>query len=143
MAVTVQRTVVVVAAAAVIWLGFASLDHDQRCATASYRAYAVFLGASARDLEATVRQLEANCSGADELSASVSALLRAGRDDQALRVAHEATRREPSNYVAWLALAAALQPRDASAAARARDRAHALNPRYAPARPGAPRGGGP
>jgi hypothetical protein len=137
------RVAVALAGAAVIVLGVTHLHDDERCHAASGRAFAVFVGARRDSLPRDVREIERRCAGAGQLAASVSALKRAGLEDDALLAARESIRRAPDDYATWLALSIALESRDPAGAARALARAHALNPRYVPASARPAPGGGP
>jgi predicted Zn-dependent protease len=71
-----------------------------------------------------------HCAGALPLARASAALLRAGRPAEAQRLAEAAARRQPDDYVGWVALAGVRAARgDAAGAQRARARARALNPR--------------
>ncbi len=77
----------------------------------------------------SVGALLAHCEGALPLATGSVALLRAGRTADAARLADAAVRRQPEDYVAWLALAGVRATAgDEAGADRARDRARALNP---------------
>jgi predicted Zn-dependent protease len=70
-----------------------------------------------------------DCKGALPLATGSVALLRAGRTADAGRLADAAARRQPDDYVSWLALASVRTARgDEAGAARARERARELNP---------------
>jgi hypothetical protein len=100
---------------------------------------------------AQVRTVQDRCGDGSDLAAASGALAGARRVAAATQLARTATRREPDNFNAWVALMQALSAggdRDgATAAAR---RAEALNPRWrppaqAPASPSSPKpaaGGG-
>ena len=77
----------------------------------------------------SVDALVAECHGALPLATGSIALLRAGRIEEARRLAEAAARRQPGDYVSWLALAGVRAAAgDRAGAARARERARALNP---------------
>jgi hypothetical protein len=77
----------------------------------------------------SVDALLADCHGALPLATGSVALVRAGRLEDAGRLADAAARRQPDDYVSWLAVAGVRAARgDDAGAARARDRAKELNP---------------
>jgi Tetratricopeptide repeat len=77
----------------------------------------------------SVDALLADCRGALPLATGSVALLRAGHEDDARRLAEAAARRQPDDYVAWLALAGVRAAAgDRAGAARARAQARQLNP---------------
>jgi hypothetical protein len=78
-----------------------------------------------KPLEESIETLEAACSGSEPLTRAAAGLGYFGRDEQVLRVAREAVRREPANYRAW---AMRWQAARAGEAREALQRAHDLNP---------------
>jgi predicted Zn-dependent protease len=77
----------------------------------------------------SVRALLDDCEGALPLATGSVALLRAGRPADAARLADAAARRQPDDYVSWLAVAGVRAAQgDEAGAARARERARQLNP---------------
>jgi predicted Zn-dependent protease len=85
--------------------------------------------AAQEDPAGSVDALLADCRGALPLATASVALVRAGRDGDARRLAEAAARRQPDDYVAWLALAGVRAAAgDDAGAARARERARELNP---------------
>ena len=98
-----------------------------------------------RALATEAKALREDCHDVDELSAGSVSMLLAGRGDDALALAREATRRGPDVFSAWVALEAAQRRSDPAGARRAEARARALNPRWtgpAPL-PASPGGAGP
>jgi hypothetical protein len=83
-----------------------------------------------RALATEAKALREDCHDVDELSAGSVSMLLAGRGDDALALAREATRRGPEVFSAWVALEAAQRRSDPAAARRAEARARALNPRW-------------
>jgi len=107
-------------AVAAIAFGAVRLEGTRACAAAE-AAPVRFAGALLRE-----------CHGALPLARGSVALLRAGRGAEAARLADAAARRQPDDYVSWLAVAAVRAARgDEAGAAAARRRARALNPRAA------------
>jgi hypothetical protein len=120
------------------------LSDQNGCQDARRAVFAAAGGAPAtpRALAADARTLRADCHDVDDLSAGSVSLLVAGRPDDALALARDATRRGPDVFSAWAALEAAERRADPAAARRAEARARALNPRWSgPAPLPAPRGG--
>ena len=77
----------------------------------------------------SVDALLADCHGALPLATASVELVEAGRLEDAARLADAAARRQPDDYVSWLAVARARAAQgDDAGAARARERARWLNP---------------
>ena len=77
----------------------------------------------------SVDALLADCHGALPLAQASVDLVEAGRLEDAARLADAAARRQPEDYVSWLAVAGVRAARgDDAGAARARERARELNP---------------
>ena len=119
-----------VAALAVVAAAFfgARLHDHERCDGAREEVFAAaFRGAGApADAVARIRE---HCRGTTALVSVAGALHAQGRDDEAARLAREATEEEPDNAAAWRALAETAQaPAEARAAAR---RVEELDPRGA------------
>jgi len=131
----VIRVLVLLVAAGAIVLGVSRLEATDACTSASQHAFAIALGAPAGDVLATVHEVAAECRGATALATAVSALRRAGRSAVAITVAREAVAREPDNFATWVSLWLAETSIDPAAAAQAKARAHALDPRYAATAP--------
>ena len=111
------RLVLTVAAVAAIAFGVVHLGDSRSCQDAQAHP--------ARSVDALLRE----CRGALPLATGSVALLRAGRAGDARRLAAAAARRQPEDYVAWLALAnVRAAGGDDAGAARARERARVLNP---------------
>jgi predicted Zn-dependent protease len=113
-----MRLAIAVVALAAIAFGVLRLDATRAC------------DAARRDPVGSVDELLDRCDGALPLATASVALLKAGRPADAQRLADAAARRQPGDYVSWLALAGVRDARgDSAGAARARERARALNPR--------------
>jgi predicted Zn-dependent protease len=111
------RLALVAVAVAAIAFGIVHLDATSACESAE--AHPV------RSVEALLD----DCRGALPLARGSVALLRAGRAGDARRLAEAAARRQPDDYVSWLALAGVRAAAgDRAGATRARERARALNP---------------
>jgi predicted Zn-dependent protease len=115
-----MRLAIAVLAVAAIAFGAVRLHATRAC------------DAARADPVGSVDALLEHCDGALPLATGSVALLRAGRQADAQRLADAAARRQPEDYVAWLALAGVRAARgDEAGATRARERARALNPRAA------------
>jgi predicted Zn-dependent protease len=113
----VPRIALAVLAVAAIVFGVVHLDAARACEAAQ------------DDAVRSVDELLAECRGALPLATGSVELLRAGRPDDARRLADAAARRQPDDYVAWLAVAGVRAAAgDRAGAQRARDRARELNP---------------
>jgi predicted Zn-dependent protease len=111
------RLVLVAVAVAAIVFGVVHLEAARGCEAAQ------------EDALGHVDALRSDCRGALPLARGSVALLRAGRAGEARRLAETATRRQPDDYVAWLALAGVRAAAgDRAGATRARERARRLNP---------------
>ena len=123
-----------VALAAALVVVFSVRFGDQRaCDDARKAVFGAATGATERSAVAGhVRTVERRCRGTDALVATAGALRTLGDEAGALRAVREATRREPSSFGAWRALAAVAEGDEAE---RAAQRAGELNPRWAQARP--------
>jgi hypothetical protein len=111
------RLALAAVAVAAIAFGIVRLDGTRACQRAQ------------DDPVRSVRALLDDCHGALPLATGSVALLRAGRPEDAARLADAAVRRQPDDYVSWLAVAAVRAARrDAAGATRARERARELNP---------------
>jgi hypothetical protein len=87
-------------------------------------------GAGACEDARSVEALLADCHGALPLARASVDRVRDGRLQDAARLADAAARRQPEDYVSWLAVAGVRAARgDEAGAARARERARRLNPR--------------
>jgi predicted Zn-dependent protease len=112
-----MRLALAVLAVAAIAFGVVRLDATRAC------------DAAGADPAGHVDELLDRCDGALPLATGSVALLKAGRPGDAQRLAEAAARRQPGDYVSWLALAGVRAARgDAAGAAHARERARALNP---------------
>jgi hypothetical protein len=115
--VVVRFAIVLLAAAAIVFLGSRLRDHG-RCD-------------SARTAVAThVGVLASSCRDPDVVAGASAQLLAAGKRDAGLRLARESVRREPASFIGWVALGLALRDRDPAGSRRALARAKALNPRW-------------
>ena len=77
----------------------------------------------------SVDALLAECHGALPLATGSVALVKAGRTGDAKRLADAAARRQPDDYISWLAVAGVrAADGDGAGATRARERARELNP---------------
>jgi cytochrome c-type biogenesis protein CcmH/NrfG len=77
----------------------------------------------------SVDALLADCHGALPLAQASVDRVEDGRLEEAARLADAAARRQPEDYVSWLAVAGVRAAQgDAAGAARARERARQLNP---------------
>lgn len=77
----------------------------------------------------SVDALLADCHGALPLATGSVALVKAGRTADAKRLADAAARRQPDDYISWLAVAGVrAADGDQAGATRARERARELNP---------------
>jgi predicted Zn-dependent protease len=111
------RLALAAVAAAAIAFGVVHLDAARGCEAAQ------------DDPVGSVDALLADCRGALPLARGSVALLKAGRAGDARRLAEAAARRQPDDYVAWLAVAGVRAAAgDRAGATRARERARALNP---------------
>jgi predicted Zn-dependent protease len=111
------RLALAAVAVAAIAFGIVHLDSARACESAQAHP--------ARSVDALLD----DCRGALPLARGSVALLRAGRAADARRLAEVAARRQPDDYVSWLALAAVRAAAgDRQGATRARERARALNP---------------
>jgi predicted Zn-dependent protease len=114
----VPRIALAVLSVVAIGFGLVRLDATRACEAAQ------------GDPAGSVDELLAECRAALPLATGSVALLRAGRQDDARRLAEAAARRQPDDYVSWLALAGVRAAAgDDAGAQRARDRARELNPR--------------
>ena len=95
-----------------------------------------------RALATEAKALREDCHDVDELSAGSVSMLLAGRGDDALALAREATRHGPEVFSAWVALEAAQRRSNPAAARRAEARARVLNPRWTGPAPLPPRRAG-
>lgn len=130
-AVLFRLALVALAAALVVVFSVRYGDH-RACDDARRGVFGATTGATERSAVAGhVRTVERRCRGSDALVATAGALRTLGDDAGALRAVREATRREPSSFSAWRALAAVAEGDEAERAAR---RAGELNPRWAQAR---------
>jgi hypothetical protein len=111
------RLALLAVSVAAIAFGIVHLDAARGCEAAE------------EDPVGNVDALLADCRGALPLARGSVALLRAGRAADARRLAEAAARRQPDDYVSWLALAGVRTAAgDRAGATRARERARALNP---------------
>jgi hypothetical protein len=111
------RLAVACLAVAALAFGAVHLDGTRACEAAQ------------ADPLGSVDALLADCEGALPLATGSVALVRAGRLEDAGRLADAAARRQPGDYVSWLAVAGVRTAQgDDVGAARARDRAMELNP---------------
>jgi predicted Zn-dependent protease len=111
------RLVLAALAVAALAFGVVHLDGARACEAAQ------------ADPLRSVDALLADCEGALPLATGSVALARAGRLGDARRLAEAAARRQPGDYVSWLALARIRAAQgDEVGAARARERARKLNP---------------
>jgi predicted Zn-dependent protease len=113
----VQRIVISVVAVAAIAFGIVRLGDTHACENAQ------------ADPVGSVDALLADCHGALPLATGSVALVKAGRTAEAKRLADAAARRQPDDYISWLAVAGVRAAEgDAAGATRARERARELNP---------------
>ena len=111
------RLALVAVAVAAIAFGIVRLDAVSACEAAQ------------DDPVRSVDALLDDCRGALPLARGSVALLRAGRAGDARRLADAAARRQPDDYVSWLAVAGVRAAAgDRAGAMRARERARRLNP---------------
>jgi hypothetical protein len=146
--VLVRGGVILIAVAAIAF-GLHRLGDVRACQHARSEGFAASLGQRVPGgADRLARDVIAHCRGGSDLSATSVALARTGALDTAGRLAREAIRRDPRDYLGWVALAIVLQRRHEPASSRqAARRALALNLRYAAAqqlasqgRAGAPAG---
>lgn len=130
------RGVLVLIAAAAIVFGATRLHDTDACNDARREGFHVALGHGVPgEADALARKVADHCRGGSDLAATGVALARAGAVAPAERLARQAVRRDPRDYLGWISLAIVLQRRHHPAASRAAARrALALNPRYAAAR---------
>ena len=135
----VRLVLVLLSAVLVVLLGARVADH-RACDDARRAVFGSLTGEAQRDA-GDVRTIEERCRGTEALVATAGALRTAGEERAALRLAREATEREPESFSAWRALAVITGDREAIR------RAGGLNPRWARARaarqPAAADGAGP
>jgi Flp pilus assembly protein TadD len=139
------RGVLVLIAAAAIVFGVTRLQDTNACNDAKREGFQIALGRGVPGTaDALARKVADHCRGGSDLAATGVALARAGAVAPAERLAREAVRRDPRDYLGWVSLAIVLQRRNEPAASRAAARrALALNPRYAAAQQlAAPSGAG-
>jgi Flp pilus assembly protein TadD len=129
------RGVLVLISAAAIVFGVTRLQDTNACNDAKREGFQIALGRGVpATADALARKVAAHCRGGSDLAATGVALARSGAVAPAERLAREAVRREPRDYLGWVSLAIVLQRRKEPAASRAAARrALALNPRYAAA----------
>lgn len=125
------RLLLLLLAAAVLVLAVGRLSAADGCRDAGRQALLILRGEGGSQA-AVVRRLQQDCRGGDELASTAAAFAIGGRTGAASRLAREAIRREPENFLAWDALALALRAEDPAAARRAVARAQRLNPRGRP-----------
>lgn len=102
---------------------------EERCSEAGADVVRSVTGtASGAGLAAAADVLAGDCTDTRPLLVAASTLGRDGRSRLAEPLARLAVAREPENAGAWAALYFALRPTDPAGAARARERAEALNP---------------
>lgn len=119
--------VALLAVVAAAFFGARLSDHE-RCDGAREDVFAAAFRGEGAPAEAVARIRE-SCRGTTALVAVAGALHAQGRDEEAARLAREATESEPDNAAAWRALAETSQaPAEARAAAR---RLTELDPRGA------------
>jgi len=138
----VARALLLLAAVCGAAFGVHRLTDHRACVRTAYEAYALGVpGAQGRDPGILSRELLDRCRGAEKLAQTSERFGQGGLDDASQRLARAAVQREPERWLAWLALAGALERGgDSSGGRRARARAHALNPQYrAPPRVAPPR----
>jgi hypothetical protein len=113
----VSRIVISAVAVAAIAFGIVRLGDTHACRDAQ------------ADPVGSVDALLADCHGALPLATGSVALVKAGGVADAQRLADAAARRQPDDYVSWLAVAGVRAVRgDSAGAQRARERARDLNP---------------
>jgi hypothetical protein len=113
-------------------LAVGRIGRDDGCTAAGHDALRLARGttrAIAAGDDRLVRRLEHDCRGGDDLAQAGAALAIGGRTAAAERLAREAIRREPQNFLAWDALALAVRKTDRAEARRAVAAAQRLNPR--------------
>ncbi len=111
------RLAIAAAAVAAIAFGIARLGDTHACQDAQ------------ADPVRSVDALLADCHGALPLATGSVALVKAGRTADARRLADAAARRQPDDYISWLAVAGVrAADGDQAGAQRARERARELNP---------------
>jgi hypothetical protein len=131
--VLVRGGVILIAAAAIVF-GLHRLGDVRACQHARAEGFAASLGRPVPGgPDRLARDVIAHCRGGSDLSATSVALARSGALGTAGRLAREAIRRDPRDYLGWVALAIVLQRDDPVASRRAARRALVLNPRYAAA----------
>jgi predicted Zn-dependent protease len=113
----VQRIVISLVAVAAIAFGIVRLGDTRACEHAQ------------ADPVGSVDALLTECHGALPLATGSVALVKAGRTADAKRLADAAARRQPDDYISWLAVAGVrAADGDRAGATRARERARELNP---------------
>ena len=111
------RVGIALAAVAAIVFGVTRLGATHACADAQAHPLT------------SVDELLAKCHGSLPLATGSVALVKAGRAADARRLADAAVRRQPDDYISWLAVAGVRAARgDQAGATRARERARELNP---------------
>ena len=121
------RLALLAVACAALAFGALQLRDVRSCESAQRAATAA--GTGRGDPARAASDLLSSCDGALPLATGSVAMTRARRPGEAERLASAAVRRQPDDYVSWLALAFVRQTRgDAAGAARARGRARELNP---------------
>lgn len=126
------RLGLVAVAVLLVVLAVGRIRHDDGCIAAGHDALRAARGnaaALAVSDDRIVRRLERDCRGGDDLAQAGAALAIGGRTVAAERLAREAIRREPRNFLAWDALALAVRRTDRAQARRAVAEAQRLNPR--------------
>ena len=123
----VVRLLAVALSIAVVAVLVVRLSDTRSCVSARQDVFAAVTGKAAGDLESDVETIKDKCEGSQALVATAGALTTAGKREEALVLAYEATERDPESFQAWRAVAALATGVDAT---QARERARALNPRW-------------
>jgi hypothetical protein len=127
--------IVLACAAIVAGLAVRLRDHDA-CQDARSDVFALVAGRGSHDdLGGDLRTIEDRCSGTEALVATAGALRTIGEPRAALKLARDATEREPASFSAWRARAALARGTEAREATA---RAQRLNPRWRPRARAAP-----
>jgi hypothetical protein len=133
------RVALVLCAAAAIGVGISGLRQTHRCGQAKQAIDAVVFqrtlhraAPDPHELAAAQARLVADCRDRTEIARYATVEGTVGLTQPATSLARTVTRLEPDNRFGWLALALVLGGDHPLAAAAARRRAHALDPRGVP-----------
>jgi Flp pilus assembly protein TadD len=124
------RVALAAAAVLVVVVALGRQEAASRCDDALRATVGIALGAPvALDADAAADVVLADCRGGGPPARAALALVRAGAQDPAARLAEEAVRRDPRDVQAWIALGRVLDAAGNEAGARrARDEVRRLSP---------------